>query len=72
MKPLSKARSSQHRVALYKYAKVCTHFFWFGFIYKDISPNNLQNFLQLHAEIQALSKEEISLSLIKAKLCSTF
>jgi len=51
VKPLTKARSSQHRVALYKYAK---------------------NFLQLHAELQALSREEISLSLIKAKLCSTF
>jgi len=51
VKPLTKARSSQHRVALYKHSK---------------------NFLQLHAELQALSKEEISLSLIKAKLCSTF
>jgi len=51
VKPLTKARSSQHRVALYKHTK---------------------NFLQLHAELQALSKEEISLPLIKAKLCSTF
>jgi len=51
VKPLTKARSSQHRVALYKHSK---------------------NFLQLHAELQALSKEEISLDLVKQKLCSTF
>jgi len=51
VKPLTKARSSQHRVALYKHSK---------------------SFLQLHAELQALSREEISPTLVKQKLCSTF
>ena len=70
VKPMVKARSSQVRVALYKYTKVVqsslvssspTHPYYF-----------VQNYLQLAAEIQALERSEISEELIKQKLNATF
>jgi len=47
VKPLHKARSSQHRVALYNHAK---------------------KFVQLAAELQALSKEEVTEEALQAKI----
>jgi hypothetical protein len=78
VKPLTKARSSQVRVALYKHAKVLLTTRTAPHATRhapSLTPpfyQNTQNHLQLAAEIQALERSEISEELIKQKLNATF